>query len=91
VDVHVYARDFAADRASGRDEGCVLVTSGMSDRLMAMPEGYDGDESAARELLWYVRAPHQAFIERLRWLAKSRAGQQRAPWAFHLSRRAGAR
>ena len=68
--VHVYARDFAADRASGRDEGCVLVTSGMSDRLMAMPEGYDGDESAARELLWYVRAPHQAFIERLRWLAK---------------------
>ena len=70
VDVHVYARDFAADRASGRNEGCVLVTSGMSDRLMAMPEGYDGDESAARELLWYVRAPHQAFIERLRWLAK---------------------
>jgi len=66
VDVHVYAREFSG---SG-DTGHVLVTSGMSDRLMTMPAGYDGDESAARELFWYVREPHPDFIAQLRWLAK---------------------
>ncbi|WP_139227403.1 MULTISPECIES: suppressor of fused domain protein [unclassified Pseudoxanthomonas] len=70
VDVHVYARNFVEACVDGDDEGYVLVTSGMSDRLMPMPDGYDGDESAARELFWYVRAPHPAFIEQLRWLAK---------------------
>ncbi|MBD9480593.1 suppressor of fused domain protein [Pseudoxanthomonas sp. PXM02] len=66
VDVHVYARTFADDRVPGY----MLATSGMSDRLMTMPAGYDGDESAARELFWYVREPTSDFIERLRWLAK---------------------
>ncbi|HEY1034384.1 MAG TPA: hypothetical protein VGE09_05320, partial [Pseudoxanthomonas sp.] len=49
VDVHVYARNFVEACVDGDDEGYVLVTSGMSDRLMPMPDGYDGDESAARE------------------------------------------
>jgi len=66
VDVHVYPRAFP----EGDGEGYVLATSGMSDRLMTLPARYDGDESAARELFWYVREPHPAFIERLRWLAK---------------------
>ncbi len=66
VDVHVYAREFAEDGGTGY----VLVTSGMSDRLMTMPTGYDGEESAARELFWYVREPNPAFIAQLRWLAK---------------------
>lgn len=66
VDVHVYARTFPGDDRPGY----VLATCGMSDRLMTLPRGYDGDESAARELFWYVREPHPAFIAQLRWLAK---------------------
>ena len=66
VDVHVYARTFPDDHA----RGYVLATSGMSDRLMTMPAGYDGDESAARELFWYVPAPEPDYVDRLRWLAK---------------------
>lgn len=66
VDVHVHARAFPGEDGPGY----VLATSGMSDRLMTMPAGYDGDESAARELFWYVRRPHPDFIDRLRWLAK---------------------
>jgi hypothetical protein len=66
VDVHIYPRTFP----EGDGAGYVLATSGMSDRLMTLPAGYDGDESAARELFWYVRAPHPDFIARLRWLAK---------------------
>lgn len=66
VDIHVYARRFPDDDRPGY----MLATCGMSDRLMTLPARYDGDESAARELFWYVREPHPAFIERLRWLAK---------------------
>lgn len=72
VDIHVFGRNFieACDSASPDDEGYVLVTSGMSDRLMTLPAGYDGDESAARELIWYVRDLHPDYFAQLRWLAK---------------------
>lgn len=72
VDIHVFRRNFVEDGDASVDDdrGHVLVTSGMSDRLMTMPAGYDGDESAARELIWYVREPDPEYFRQLRMLAK---------------------
>jgi hypothetical protein len=72
VDVYGFARNFIADCDDGADDdaGVVLVTSGMSDRLMPIPPAATGEASPAAELIWYVREPNREFIGNLRWLAK---------------------
>jgi len=70
IDIHAFGRNFV-EECSGEadDEGCILVTSGMSDSLMPVPEDCD-DESAAVELVWYVRDLDPEYFSNLRWLAK---------------------
>jgi hypothetical protein len=72
VDVYGFGRNFVAGCDGGADDdaGVVLVTSGMSDRLMPIPPGAEGEASPAAELIWYVREPNREFIGNLRWLAK---------------------
>ena len=73
VDIHAFGRNFVEDcDADARDdEGYVLVTNGMSDRLMpAPPGGVPEDMTRAAELVWYVRDLNPEYISNLRWLAK---------------------
>ncbi|MCR6480630.1 suppressor of fused domain protein [Variovorax sp. ZS18.2.2] len=71
VDIHAFGRNFVEGSQSANDEGYVLVTNGMSDRLMPMPSGgLPEDASRAVELIWYVRDLNPEYISNLRWLAK---------------------
>lgn len=72
VDVYAFGRNFIeeCDFDAADDEGCVLVTSGMSDALMTPPDGAEVDETLAIELVWYVRDLNPEYISLLRWLAK---------------------
>jgi len=71
VDIHAFGRNFIEDSESADDEGYVLVTNGMSDRLMpAPPGGVPEDMTRAAELIWYVRDLNPEYISNLRWLAK---------------------
>lgn len=79
VDIHAFGRNFvedcgadeASDDADADDEGYVLVTNGMSDRLMPAPAGgVPEGASRAVELVWYVRDLNPEYIANLRWLAK---------------------
>ncbi|MGJ7608145.1 suppressor of fused domain protein [Variovorax sp. LT1R20] len=73
VDIHAFGRNFVEDcDADGSDdEGYVLVTNGMSDRLMpAPPGGVPEGMTRAAELVWYVRNLNPEYISNLRWLAK---------------------
>jgi hypothetical protein len=78
VDIHAFGRNFVEDcDADGGDnddnnnEGYVLVTNGMSDRLMPTPPGgVPEGMTRAAELVWYVRDLNPEYISNLRWLAK---------------------
>jgi hypothetical protein len=72
VDIYAFGRNFieACDSAAEDDEGFVLVTSGMSDRLMTPSDAFDADDSLAAELVWYVRDLNPEYFGVLRWLAK---------------------
>jgi hypothetical protein len=74
IDIYAFARNFVEDcdddAPEREDNGFVLVTSGMSDRLMHGPAGGDTNASLAAELLWYVREPSLELIAHLRWLAR---------------------
>jgi|GEM_PF-998437 len=71
VDIHAFGRNFVEDGESADDEGYVLVTNGMSDRLMpAPPSGAPEGMTRAAELVWYVRDLNPEYISNLRWLAK---------------------
>jgi hypothetical protein len=75
VDIHAFGRNFVedcdADADAGNDPGYVLVTNGMSDRLMpAPPNGLPEGMTRAAELVWYVRDLNPEYISNLRWLAK---------------------
>jgi len=74
VDIHAFGRNFVEegdDGESADDEGYVLVTNGMSDRLMPAPSnGVPEGMTRAAELVWYVRDLDPEYISNLRWLAK---------------------
>ncbi|MET3497048.1 suppressor of fused domain protein [Variovorax boronicumulans] len=71
VDIHAFRRNFAKYSELADDEGYVLVTNGMSDRLMpAPPGGVPEGMTRAAELIWYVRDLNPEYISNLRWLAK---------------------
>jgi hypothetical protein len=71
IDIYAFGRNFVeeCDSDSENDEGYVLVTSGMSDGLMLMPQGCN-DETPAVELIWYARDLNPEYFSNLRWLAK---------------------
>lgn len=69
VVIEAYGRDFAPEGAV--DEGYVLLTNGMSNQRMTMPD--DVLEIGAKprtELMWYVREPTPEIVANLRWLAQ---------------------
>lgn len=69
VEILAFDRDFSPTDAE--DNGYVLLTSGMSDRAMAMPaQASSVDGKARAELMWYVREPTDEIIATLRWLAE---------------------
>ncbi|MDQ0069752.1 hypothetical protein J2W34_001526 [Variovorax boronicumulans] len=71
IDIHAFGRNFVEDGESADDEGYVLVTNGMSDRLMPVPPtGVPEGMTRAAELVWYVRDLNPEYISNLRWLAK---------------------
>jgi Suppressor of fused protein (SUFU) len=75
VDIYAFGRDFGdCDDDDDHDEGYVLVTNGMSDKLMHRPVVSSAsdleEESLAVELIWYVREVTADYIHYLRWLAK---------------------
>jgi hypothetical protein len=72
VDIYAFGRNFAeaCNSQTADTEGYLLITSGMSDRLMTPPEGFNNSGSLATELIWYVRDLHPEYFSVLRWLAK---------------------
>jgi len=76
VDVYAFGRDFGdCDDDDDHDGGYVLVTNGMSDKLMHRPvlsnaSDSEDNESLAVELIWHVREVTTDYVHYLRWLAK---------------------
>lgn len=72
IDIYAFGRNFVeeCDSDAEDDEGFVLVTSGMSDQLMSLPEHFDNEDALAIELIWYVRELNSEYFANLRWLAK---------------------
>ena len=77
IDIYAFGRNFIeeCDDDANDDEGYVLVTNGMSDKLMHRPvvssaSDSDADDSLAIELIWYVREVTAEYVHNLRWLAK---------------------
>lgn len=72
VNIYAFGRNFVeeCDVGAADQEGYVLVTSGMSDRLMRGPADAELDETLATELVWNVPDLHPAYFTTLRWLAK---------------------
>jgi Suppressor of fused protein (SUFU) len=71
VDVYAFGRDFGdPDDDDDHDEGYLLVTNGMSDKLMHRRADSEASESLAVELIWYVREVTADYVHYLRWLAK---------------------
>jgi hypothetical protein len=75
VDIYAFGRDFGdCDDDNDHDEGYVLITNGISDKLMHRPvvssASDSEEESLAVELIWYVREVTADYIHYLRWLAK---------------------
>ncbi|WKB55948.1 suppressor of fused domain protein [Eleftheria terrae] len=72
IDIFVFERNFIeeCDDDADDDPGYVLVTSGMSDQLMTLPDEGADDASPAVELVWYVRDLNPEYLANLRWLAK---------------------
>lgn len=68
IEILAYARDFSPYEDE-EDEGYILLTNGMSERRMTMPQ--DAGEAPPRaEIMWYVREPAEEFVANLRWLAR---------------------
>jgi hypothetical protein len=67
IDVHAFGRDFVPDCEEGSDEGYVLLTNGMSEQCMAVPDQAEAKRRA--ELMWYVRDATPEVSATLRWLA----------------------
>ena len=67
IDVHAFGRDFVPDCEEGSDEGYVLLTNGMSERRMAVPD--QAEAKVRTELMWYVREATPEISTTLRWLA----------------------
>jgi Suppressor of fused protein (SUFU) len=67
IDVHAFGRDFVPDCEEGSDEGYVLLTNGMSERRMAVPD--QAEAKVRAELMWYVREATPEVSATLRWLA----------------------
>jgi hypothetical protein len=71
IDVHAFGRDFVPDCEEGSDEGYVLLTNGMSEQRMAVPDHIGPNKVKPRaELMWYVREPTHEICANLRWLGK---------------------
>ena len=71
VDIYAFGRDFGdCDDDDDHDEGYVLITNGMSDKLMHRRANSEDNESLAVELIWYVREVTADYVHHLRWLAK---------------------
>jgi Suppressor of fused protein (SUFU) len=71
IDVHAFGRDFVPDCEEGSDEGYVLLTNGMSEQRMAVPDHIGPDKVRPRaELMWYVREPTHEIRANLHWLAR---------------------
>jgi len=71
VDIYAFRRNLKAGNGEVSDTGgYLLVTSGMSDRLMSSPVGGGNAETLATELLWYVRDLNPEYFAVLRWLSK---------------------
>ena len=72
ISIYAFGRNFIEECDSDAEdrEGFVLVTSGMSERLMAVPQGAAVDETMAIELVWYVPNLDPVYFSTLRWLAK---------------------
>ena len=67
IDVHAFGRDFVPDCEEGSDEGYVLLTNGMSEQRMAVPD--QAEAKVRAELMWYVREATPEISATLRWLA----------------------
>lgn len=68
VEIVAFERDFAT--GDDEDHGFVLLTNGMSDRRMPLPDAAKSQDAQARaELMWYVREPTPEIVATLRWLA----------------------
>ena len=67
IDVHAFGRDFVPDCEEGSDEGYVLLTNGMSEHRMAVPD--QAEAKLRAELMWYVREATPEVCTTLRWLA----------------------
>jgi suppressor of fused protein SUFU len=67
IDVHAFGRDFVPDCEEGSDEGYVLLTNGMSEQRMTVPDQAEAKRRA--ELMWYVRDATPEVSATLRWLA----------------------
>ncbi|HEX8613584.1 MAG TPA: suppressor of fused domain protein [Telluria sp.] len=72
VNIYAFGRNFVeeCDVDAEDQEGYVLVTSGMSDRLMTAPADTETDDTLATELVWNVPDLNPAYFTTLRWLAK---------------------
>jgi len=71
VDIYAFKRNMKACSAEALGvDGHLLVTSGMSDRLMVPPQGLSNPGTLAIELLWYVRDLNPEYFAALRWLSK---------------------
>jgi hypothetical protein len=72
VDIYAFGRNFieVCDDDSADDEAYVLMTSGMSNRIMHAPKHYIVEEPPAIELIWYVRDLNPEYFSNLRWLAE---------------------
>ena len=66
IDVHAFGRDFVPGE-EGSDEGYVLLTNGMSEHRMAVPD--QAEAKVRAELMWYVREATPEISTTLRWLA----------------------
>jgi hypothetical protein len=67
IDVHAFGRDFVPDCEEGSDEGYVLLTNGMSEHRMAVPD--QAEAKIRAELMWYVREATPEISATLCWLA----------------------
>jgi hypothetical protein len=67
IDVHAFGRDFVPDCEEGSGEGYVLLTNGMSEHRMAVPD--QAEAKVRAELMWHVRDATPEISATLRWLA----------------------
>jgi len=76
VDVHPYYR-----RAQNGPPVCTLVTSGMSDLEMSVPDGTKAPRRT--ELIFYCSEPNREYLETMQWLAHFPHDQKTWIGSFH--------